>query len=141
MLNRELNVIIAARVLIEMAGLKRQLQVAVDTITDVQTRPLPLEKIPRINCEGSDDRLSSEFSFLDSSNSNTQSYVSMDTSLDSLFSVTSSSIGSSYDEAESSFSEDELEQALYVGAQLTVLQSCICMMQYKFRHSLSKKPL
>ena len=123
-----------------MAGSKRHLQVAADTITDVEASPLPLEKIPRINCEGSDDCLSSELSFLDSSDSNTQSHVSMDTSLDSLFSVSSSSMSSSYDEAESSFSEeDELEQPLYVGVQLTALQSCICMMQYKFRHSLSKK--
>ena len=140
MLNTETNVIIAACVFMAMAGSKRHLQVAAETITDVKASPLPLEKIPRINCEGSDDCLSSELSFLDSSDSNTQSNVSMDTSLDSLSSVTLSGMSSSYDDAESSFSEeDELEQPLYVGVQLTALQSCICMMQYKFRHPLSKK--
>ena len=34
---------------------------------------------------------------------------------------------------------DELAQRLYAGAELTVLQSYIVMMQYKLRHSLSKK--
>lgn len=82
----------------------------------------PVAKTPRLTDDGSDE---SDLSFLDASS---DSLASSDSFL--------SSLTDSYSEEEET---DELRQPLYAGANINALQSCVAMLQYKFRYSLSKK--
>ena len=78
----------------------------------------------------------SVISFLDSSTSSDLSSLSAPTSL--LFSTLSESYDS-FTESHETEEIDELGRPLYNGAEMTALQSCILMLQFKYRFSLSKR--
>ena len=85
----------------------------------------PLVKVPHLEAEN-EVYCESDLSFLESTS------ASCSSSRSSLSSFSSASVNRHPE-------VDELSQPMYTGASITVLQSCIIMMQYKFRHSLSKK--